>query len=142
MSSNKETRHFALSETLEVDGKVWTLSPPDLKDFAELEDFLQSEVMRKVGQQLPHLPPEFAKARFERALEDSEKIKVGTKEFDNAALQPFGQIHLLYLLLRHKHPEITKDQSLAVFTKAAGISEKIEKVSGYIPDPQQAQEKN
>lgn len=142
MSSNTETKHIAASDTFEVDGKTWVLSQPTIKDLVELEDFLQAEVIRKVGQQLANLPPEFARARFEKAVANSEAIKLGTREYDQAAMAPTGAIHMLYLMLRKTQPLTTKDEALELFTKAAnsGILEKMQKLAGYSEvNPQKAQ---
>jgi hypothetical protein len=137
------TAHIAAHATFEAEGKVWVMTPLNMKDLVELQDYLRVDNIRVLKSQLADMPIELAKTLFLEAQKDVDRIKIGTQAFDAASQSVSGQMYMMYLSLRHRQPEITLDKAgeLLTLTTIEGLKDKLDKMAGYSDDgnPTQAQ---
>jgi hypothetical protein len=96
----------------------YTLSPWTLRDYGEMESEFARNYLATVCNAAASAPPEFAQAMISRALED---VKIGEFQWGRAAfkLNVFAATYvplMLYLSLRTRHPEITREKAAALLT--------------------------
>ncbi len=106
----------AASDTWEVGGKTYTLSPIRVKELKELEVYLKAQPLKVLGQ-VEGLSAEDRKYFLDKAYEDSRQIKVGTQAFNDAVVSAAGISHLVFLSLRPHQPQISKDDVDALISQ-------------------------
>jgi hypothetical protein len=96
----------------------YTLSPWTLRDYGEMESEFARNYLSTVCNAAATAPPEFAQAMISKALDD---VKIGEFQWGRAAfkLNVFAATYIplmLYLSLRGRHPDITRDKAAALLT--------------------------
>ena len=112
--------------TITVDGKEWTLSPLEIRDFGEVERWLEvlpfERVRRKIAALGEVATPELVKQMLDAAETESKSMGLasiatanGADDAVTRALNSLEGVQLLfYLSVRKAHPEITRDEASAL----------------------------
>ena len=107
--------------TITVDGKEWTLSPLEIRDFGEVERWLEvlpfERVRRKIAALGEVATPELVKQMLDAAETESKGMGIAKTDEDGKAdkavtraLSSIEGVQLLfYLSVRKVHPEITRE---------------------------------
>ena len=97
------------------EGREYTLSPLELGDFAELERWLQvlpyDLAARKLTALGKQATPEVRKDILADAKAESSDSAVWSPGFGRKLASLEGTAYLLYLSLRHAHPDITRENA-------------------------------
>lgn len=97
----------------------YTLARARLSDFGQAEEEIERRHIAKAGGAAVGLPDAIADKIIAAATEDvaQGRLKYGRKAFDAHALAPTSTPFLLYLTLRHSHPDMTRDMAASLITE-------------------------
>lgn len=94
-----------------LDGVVYRLTPQTLGDLDELANYWQYREWFQFQRREPHFPPDLFKARSDELfLECSRRECPNDDEQQQALNTTDGTMYVIYLSLRHKHPDITYEK--------------------------------
>lgn len=135
--------HIAAPVPMELNGKTYILSPLTLSDFKELERFLQDDALDSVMPQIERLAksaPEAAKHLLDKAHAESLSRKIGTTVFSLAAQSINGGTYMLWLALRKKQPELSREACIEMLTmeNTAEVMAKVNMMAGFKQEDDEA----
>lgn len=139
MSKSNRSKSVVIgsANTFDHAGKTYTLSKVTLAELRELESYLRSETLESVSHLLGKMEPDVRQVTVAEALKLGESRRIGTKAFNEAVQSLTGTLHLMFLSLRPKHPDLNKDDVARIFHELieAGVSEevksKLHEVAGF-----------
>lgn len=114
--------------TIEVDGKVFEISPMTVGDWAEFERFAENRALEDMRRRLDFLPIEDQEARQDTlrkltTISKKELATLASAYMDDGEASCFR----MWLMLRHKQPDITREEArhLLTFKNLGTIMERL-----------------
>lgn len=133
--------------TITVDGKVWTLAPLELRDFGEIERWLEvlpfEKARRKIAALGEAATPEICKPIIEQAEAESKKATLQNPKALQMIATLEGTAFLLWMSLRKAQPEVTRDEaSRLISAETLEVWQStLDKVSGLAPESKRAKKR-
>lgn len=106
---------YAAPAQITLDGRIYRLSPLTIADYAEFERWMQAQYMQDVMENLRHLPPgknaaEDRQAVLRDAYAKVTDLKIGSPKAAAYIMSLEGMAQLLWMMFRHRHPEVELEQ--------------------------------
>lgn len=126
--------------TITVDDKEWTLAPLELRDFGEIERWLQMLPFVKARWKISALgdaaTPEIQKVLINRAETESNKATLQNARALKILSTLEGTGFLLWMSLRKAHPEVTRDEAMRLINADTleVWQSTLDKISGLAPE--------
>jgi hypothetical protein len=135
----------AVRELKLADGKVYQLSPLDLTDFGEIDDWLAEFVKDRARRRTADLPKEaeeIKKKILEEAYILASRISFALPEGVRTLLTPAGTAQLLWRSIRKKHPSVTLEEAQRLINGETlqFIQDKLDQAN-KLADPSKGKEK-
>lgn len=111
--SNRNSTLNALSgrtRNMDLGGQVITLAPLSMSAWAEFEQWVKDRPIADAKKKCEDFPESFHERIWEAALERSQNITMGSKEFNEEMETLSGLNYLLWLCVREKHKVVTIEE--------------------------------
>lgn len=109
----------AAPTTVELGGKQYRVSPLRDKDYGEFEKWVQDRHMELAQRAGDGLSVEDRQALLKHAYDRASQITMASPEAIQAVITLEGSIKLLWLHLRHEHPDLTEETVSGLLMNAA-----------------------
>ncbi len=122
-----------------LDGKSYDVPLPDERHYAELSDWMQDRALARIERQRGHISEQTYQDRYDAAMRlvCAGVLTPGQPEFDRAMNSLEGREMLLWIVLKSKYVDVSRDQVRALFhgilTQAVAAS--VEQARAAIPQP-------
>ena len=124
MSANNVLGAFGAGEILPALGKDWNVTPPTLRTKGWFEAWMIKEARVRLEKSKPLLtPPEFRRDwKRQTAAEVRGDFDWGSELFFDVIASDAGGLHVLYLLLKQSHEEMTPELAREIAADAKDLT--------------------
>lgn len=130
------TKTTAAVRTITLCGKKYRVTPIRDRDYADFEAFLQDHAIEVAKRSLDGLSSKDRQVLLQHAYNKAARITIASSEATIALTSLEGITKLLWLSLRHEHPDLEEEDLLKMLCDpqamedAAEIIERVEKLGG------------
>ncbi len=114
-------------------GKEYTLTPLKDKDYGEFENFIQDRVMDVARRNVAGLSEKDRKELLAHAFDKASSLTLSSPDALRHMESVPGVTKLLFLSLRHAHPEITEDEVGALITDPSVLESAMQALEVFTP---------
>jgi len=118
----------AAPSTLEMGGKVYTVSPLQDRDYGEFERWVQDRYLDVATRNVDKIPSENREAFLQHAYDTAAEITIHSDRALSLMVTVEGSAFLLWLSVRRDHPEATYEEVLRFATDPKTLQKAMEKV--------------
>lgn len=123
--------HVAAPIPVTVNGKTWDFSPVVMTDLIYVLNWGKAKVKEEGKKLAEGLPVELALRVIKDAKEEADNLALGVAKFDAMLNGPEGAMQILYVSLKHKHPDATMETVKELINQApAELFDAFAKVAG------------